>query len=468
MKKTPKPYQEDAIQKILNEPTKSALIASDTGAGKTLIATEVAMRSGYDTVLIIGPLNTRRDDKGGGWENSFKLQGDTRPFLEITSKTKENFTRLRNGEPGIYFVGREYFTLSGTDSKPRKDDQGVLQPPKRKALWDWGLAKPGVVIFDEVHAASNMHSSTFKVLKQLRFAPGYKISMSATPAGNRFQGMYSVCKWMWWDLIPRSFHRWATQWCATEYDPWARSGVKYTHEKEPGAFVKTLPCYIRDTPPKKEYEEIKVQCDMLPAQREMYEQMEMKSFVWLKENPLVADLPVVQRVRLRQIALAEVTINEDDEVDFPLDAQSTKIQAIEKIIAKHPGEAILFWTHSQKFAKLLAHRIGGEEYSGAIPRKKRDELLAKFGTEVKYLCATIDGVGPGTDGLQKDCHIEVWCSESDNRVSNTQALGRLNRHGQKADKIIQYRLLSPDTLDVGVYSKLVQDELKMRRSLQDA
>lgn len=79
--------------------------------------------------------------------------------------------------------------------------------------------------------------------------------------------------------------------------------------------------------------------------------------VWLDEHPLAADLPIVQKIRLRQMTLGEVCFNGDDETDFAIDCRSAKLDACEKIIERHPGEKILFWTDSRKFAQVAAKRL---------------------------------------------------------------------------------------------------------------
>lgn len=74
-----------------------------------------------------------------------------------------------------------------------------------------------------------------------------------------------------------------------EFDPF--TGKKITDEKVPGAFVASLPCYIRDEPPKKPLQAFQGAVGGHPEQRRQIAQMEEKSVVWLDEHPLVADPP---------------------------------------------------------------------------------------------------------------------------------------------------------------------------------
>lgn len=54
---TPTEAQEEAIQSIMDERSHAALVASETGAGKTLLAVEALKRLDVNTVLVIIPLN---------------------------------------------------------------------------------------------------------------------------------------------------------------------------------------------------------------------------------------------------------------------------------------------------------------------------------------------------------------------------------------------------------------------------
>lgn len=530
---TPYPAQQVEIDRMIAEPTRAALLAAELGTGKTLMACEVVRGLGAQTVLIIGPLNTK-----GGWRGTIRAQEIGLPFREIdaTKAGAQAHADLSAGVPGAYFVGREFFHLSASSVEPKLKSPAILEfdardlpegtytfdaiydgnrkeytvvveegeqdifaieledmndlqeastthpnatvhLPKltrgRVARWSWTKVKPDIAIYDEVHAVSNRWSNGFAVLKTLK--PGYKLALSATAQGNKFRGIWSVCRWLWPDeinpatgehYVARGQWAWAYQWANVSDDYFA--GKVIGDEKVPGAFVASLPCYVRLESNLKDAQEIKVYVDLTPAQRKMYEQMQAQDLAWLEDHPLVADLPIVKQQRLRQMALGTVQFNDKDEVDFADDTSSAKIDAlVEQIIPEHEDEPMLILTCSKKFAKVVAKRLGptAVEWSGDVNAKTRAEIKVNFGKDPKYIVAQIQSVAEGIDGWQRVCHIVVWMSELvGNPTLNHQAAGRINRTGQ-TKTVLSYRLLANNTADDGTFDSLVAQARSNRASL---
>lgn len=455
---TPTPEQDADIEKVAHEPTGAALVASDTGTGKTLLAVEVARRRGAKVVLVVAPPNTRK-----GWADTFTRQGFEHPFRVIDAKNLGNFERLRQGEPGVYFVSRQFFALSGTDQKP--NPKKPIPPENlRKKRWSWGVTKPDITIYDEVHAVQNRYSAGFEALSQIK--SGFRLAMSATPAGNSFIGIWAVCRWLWPDLVDKSKWRWAAQWCKMTSNQYTR--YKVLGEKNPGAWVASLPCYVRAEAERIPYDTKKVIVQLSDTQRALYDRMKDEALVWLDEHPLAAEIPAVQYLRLRQITLGEPTFNDEGEVDFADDCRSSKLDALETILSWHEGEPVLVFTDSARFARVVAKRIpGAVAWTGDTDAKTRAMYMEQFGKPggPRVLVATVAAIGEGTDGLQRVCSTEVWLSESLNGILNEQALGRLNRTGQSASIITQYKVVAEHTADDGTFDRLARERVQRRETL---
>ncbi len=373
-------------------------------------------------------------------------------MLKIDSSTngRKAMADITAGVSGWYFVGREYFRSK-----------------------EWLKVRPDIVLVDECHFMQNRASKGFKVAKQLK--AGYRLSMSGTPFGNRFEGFWAVTRFLWPDdkIVQKSFWKWVEQWAVTAYNPF--SSIEVQGEKVPGAFANTLPCYVRLEP---DYNidvlhEVRY-VDLVPAQRKVYEKFQKDLVVWLQDNPLVAEVPIAARIRLRQMTLAVPSITTDDQVYFADDAVSTKYQALVEIVDDNPDDKMLVLTDSQKFAKIVADRLNAKygagsafEWSGTASQGQRETAKQEFikGSK-RFIVAVIPAIAEGVDGLQDACRTVVWLSHSDSNILNQQVLDRIRRRGQK--QLVQvYDIVARDTYDEGQLDTLLQRELDLRASLKE-
>jgi superfamily II DNA or RNA helicase len=294
--------------------------------------------------------------------------------------------------------------------------------------------------------------------------------MSGTPSGNKFDGFWAVTRFLWPDVVPKSFWSWALDYCDMGYSPFTKYDIR--GEAEPGKFVSTLPCYIRlETNHNLEVVEETRYVDLLPAQRKLYDKFEQDLVVWLGENPMVAEVPIAARIRLRQMTLAVPSMTDEGEIIFAEDAKSTKFQALQEIIEDNPNDAMLLLTDSQKYAKLVTDRLNKKapvafEWSGKANQKQREEAKQAFlAGELKYIVAVIPAIAEGVDGLQDVCSTIVWLSHSDSNILNQQVLDRIRRRGQK-ETVKIYDIVARDTYDEGQISTLLQRQLDMNASLK--
>lgn len=303
------------------------------------------------------------------------------------------------------------------------------------------------------HRMKNRYGLMYEVLKNV--PAKFKLGMSATPQGSHFDGIWSVTRWLWPDIVDRSKMRWMAEWCVSEDvfigldehdEPQFKSRV--VGEKNPGAYLNSLPCVVRIQVEKKPYKLFNVTLDLGTEQRRVWNEMAEKSIAWLKDNPTVAKLPMEQRIRLRQMALAMPKVDpETHEVSFDPDAESSKLDAALKIQKRHPGKAILYVTDSRKFAEIAAPRLGAKLFVGGMKDDETDAIKRGFGVDFNYLVCTYQAVAEGVNGLQRNCNIEVLFNPADGAVANEQFSGRLNRTGQREDHVVRYRLKARDTLD---------------------
>lgn len=451
MRLTPDPEQEEAIERMLREPTRAALNASQYGTGKTLVTIEVAGRLGGKINLIACPLFTKFS-----WESSIKKQYPDAQVYHINSlkKGRENLERMLAGEPGWYLIGREYLMSKKVVERVQKFSIHI-----------------DFMAYDECAKWANRKSAGFKHMKKMK--PQYKMALSATPAANKFDGLYAITKWLWPTLVPNSYWSWVGTWCATEEDYFR--GTVVAGEKNPGEYVNQLPCYVRLTKDFGDPIEDRIEVELAPKERAIYDKFEKRLIVWLGDNPLVAKFPITKRIRLRQMSLGELQVEylEDgsEVVSFPDDMKSSKYDALVGILKEYDEPALIL-TDSAKFARVVSRRLAEDgfaamEWSGQMTEEERHVTKIAFEEDlgVDYIVATIPSIGEGVDGLQHRARLMIWLSRSDNNMLNEQAFRRLYRRGQ-TKQVVSLDIVARDTYDDGQLSDLMQQALDMNKSLQ--
>ena len=498
--------QDAAIEKmLLPESDGGALLAFDMGLGKTRTACMFARKYEARVVLVVVPLQTMED-----WQKTVEEQYPGMPVRIIKGDPKgakktpgaDAMTAFRWRQKGVYLVTHQYWEGQAWVQEPIKKRRKTEEQRYRKV--DSGAWRGGnfLFVFDESHRAANAQSWTFMALMNLTpFAEGgpFKLSMSGTFMGDRFDGAYGATKWVWphrTDIIPRSIFDWRTMWAEVKYDRFAPRNQKVVGEKVEGAFVSALPCYIREEsnmPPTIPHT---VMVDIYPEQRRVYGELDDKMVAWINENPLIAEYSITKRARQRQATLAMPTIEFDEvtgalEVSFDDDAESAKVDALFKEMDGKGelgdllvGEPLLLLTDSQQFARLLTLRLNerygdyAREWSGKVAREKgkqkrtadrpyRKGIKQDFiDGKIKYLVGVQAAMGTGTDGLQyTTAHIVVHMSKSDYRINNEQGVSRLNRTGQEQE-VHEVSFIARDTIDTGQWSAQMETAVKQMRSMR--
>lgn len=410
------------------------------------MAVEVAIRSGAKVILIIGPLNTY-----WGWYDTIMRQTDYSAFIRKIDSSKNGkvaMEELLSGKEAWYFIGREYFRTK-----------------------DWSKFKNiDYAMVDEVQSFQNRSSKGFKALKSLNAKR--KLAMSGTPFGNKFEGAWAVTKWLWKDHVPNSFWNWANQWCDMGWSPFTKYEI--LGEKNPGMYAANLPCYVRIEPNHNlEVLEETIFVDLLPAQKRIYDKFQKDLVVWLKDNPLVAEVPVAARIRLRQMTLAVPSIDDEGSIYFEDDAHSTKWNALSDLVDDNPNDTMLILTDSQKYAKIVTNRLNAKfksdvafEWSGQANQKQREAAKQAFlDGKLQFIVAVIPAIAEGVDGLQNACSTVVWLSHSDNNLMNQQVLDRIRRRGQQ-NAVRVYDIVARDTFDEGQLDALLKRQLDMNATLK--
>lgn len=454
----------------LISPEVGAIVVSDPGAGKTVVATEIIKALKPEVTLIIAPPSTH----GSAWARTLKRQGvaDQVKPLGGDKRGKANFEDLKWGKPGVYITSAQWFTRT-----------------------EWRGIDLDAMIVDEIHMLGKYGNAGQKRLVGTRSKPGVtapiRIGLSGTPFRNNFENAWSIARWIEPKAVMDEFWLWRRLKCAGKYSHFAPQNWEVTGEANPGELASSLTCYIAHfqrgnccsyhpegflahLP-----EPVRIERDlkMTTEQAKFYRSMENSYLGYLTtpgdqgKLPVVAEFPITARGMLRFCALGLPSFDPDREkLFFTEDCESPKLDALIQDLDNLSGKRALVLTHSQQFADVAAKRLTDAgfrtvSWTGKLSKTKRDRALAEFlADELDVIVGVISAMGTGTDGLQEAAYNVMWLSVDDDASNNIQGIGRLDRLGQKHQVcMIEYRM--ENTFDVGHLSRQIQKQLDLNKSL---
>lgn len=487
MKKVPHGYQEERIQAFLTGPTKAALIADDMGAGKTTTGTEIALRGGFGRILVAGVRDTYSQ-----WAAEFEQQSGGAAKLRRIDSTKAGKQALADflaGEDGFWFAGIQFLVRQDWDYVDATDNHGnpvyeidrltgqptekVKRERKHKALYR--KMKPlDLFLLDEAHMVlANRKAIGRRTVTSIKTE--YKAALSGTPSGNSFEGMWSVTRWLWPELITGVHQDWVDQWCTTEtvYIKGGKTAQKVTGERWPGAFVDSLPMYFRYEAEPVPAPKL-VHVDISPEQRDQYDSLVRDMMVWVGNQPVIAELTITQRQLLRTATLGEFSLNADGEIDFAIDTKSAKINALAGLLKHYGEQPVIIGCDRKRFVKVVAEQmrragLSVEEWTGDTPSKERDRIKEAFmaGT-VRYIVCVFKSMSTGLDGMQKTCSKAIAINELEGDPTTMQQwIRRVWRPPYNPD-FEWVKIQASNTFDDDTYAKNLLKEVSLQNSLKHA
>jgi superfamily II DNA/RNA helicase len=132
-------------------------------------------------------------------------------------------------------------------------------------------------------------------------------------------------------------------------------------------------------------------------------------------------------------------------------------QCLEELQETQPGESIVIFSYFKKTLEYLSRRLGAFGYSntvisGSFPPVGREKRIAQF-REGKYQILLSSEVG--SEGLDfQFCHILFNYDLPWNPMVVEQRIGRLDRFGQRAEKILIFNLSAPGTIEDEILRRL--------------
>lgn len=478
-----RPNQQTSLQKMLNEPTKSILLASEQDQGKTLLSIEFALRKQFKRVLFVGIRDTFEQ-----FRQRAEAQSDGKQTIRHIDTTKAGAAAQADfewGAEGWFFIGQQLFNRRDWTKVTTKDGRS-----RSKRLGTWDHIQLDLLVYDEVHMAAGYGTNGQQTLHAMK--PEWKLAMSGTFYGNKFSNAWSPTFWLWPNLVEKSFYLWEQRWVIAEpvlgrkgkplLDKNGKPITKKSGEKPPvGKFVSELPCYIRFVGEEPVPEPRVVLVDLLPEQRRMYDALEDNALVWIRSRPFSVELPVTLRERLRTATLGSFDFEQVwdqkkeawvDEIFFPDDAHSTKIDALLVELARYPDEKVVLGSHSKKFVKLVVARLQAAglravEWSGDVSSVQRAAIKEQWlSGEVQYIVSVFKSFATGLDWAQTGCwRMGVLSEQVGDPTVMGQWVRRVFRTGPNKGKFEWFTIHARDTYDGGEFQNRELESLVQQLTL---
>ena len=429
----PEPYQDRIVKHLLATP--GAAVWARIGAGKTsaaLAAFDVMRRrSGY-RMLVVAPKQVARDvwaQEAALWKEFAHLR------VALLHGPKKHVT-LR--EPADVYV----INYDGLAWLAQETVRG----------WRW----PDVLVLDESTKCRNTNTKRFKILRD-HVAPRMKRrwALSGKPMpngeGNLF-GQYRLIdggerlgryithfrnQFMYpsgyggydWQLLPGAAER-------------IRERVQdITIEVSAEDLGKTLPkLVVRD-----------IHVPLPPAAMSVYRKLEDQFVALLKKGEVTAVNAAAQTQKLRQIASGSVfTTHPEWEA-----VHDERLEALDGLLGNEP--LLLFAEFTHEF-KRIKERFPEAVIFGDASDKRRSEIILEWNAgNIELLCAHPASAAHGLN-LQGGGNTLLWYSLLYDLDLYDQAIGRLQRKGQKAKQVFVHRFIAPGTIDEVMCEALLAKE----------
>jgi SNF2 family DNA or RNA helicase len=321
------------------------------------------------------------------------------------------------------------------------------------------------VVLDEAQAVKNSLSQGAKAVRRLEAR--HRVALTGTPVENRLAELWAVMDFLNPGLLGSS------ELFRTRYAiPVERYGQTEPAERlraitRPYLLrrLKTDPTIIDDLPEKIE---IKQYCRLTTEQASLYqsivddmmERIENTEGIERRGNVLAA------MAKLKQVCNHPAQLLHDRS---PVGARSGKVIRLEEILEEilAEGDRVLCFTQFTEFAEMLvphlATRFGQDVryLHGGTPKKRRDEMVARFqtgdGPSVFLLSLKAGGTGLNLTAANHVVHLDRWW----NPAVENQATDRAFRIGQK--RTVQVRKF----ICTGTLEEKIDDMIEEKKALAD-
>ncbi len=445
--------------------TKSTLIGSEMGSGKSLLGALSIWFGGVGHNLVVCPNSMKFK-----WESEIQAWAPGLPVVVIDGTATQRRKQIAGAsDDAVLVINYDSLRLhSRLKSWGGKQPSDAEKQPKE--LNELHYAS---IVLDEAHKIANPGTKQTMAAKALGDTASRRLAMTGTPVLNNPDDAHSIMQF----VEPNEWgsrNQFRNRYCVMNngwHGGFENVGLRPETRSEFDAFF--LPRFIRRTKdevlpdlPEKfpiEYRVIRMEAKQAKAYKALVED----SMALLDDALLVAENPLDLLTRLRQTACATPVV-EDNQVTS-LTTPSNKLNAIVDILEGAPGEPLVVYAESRKFVELLASKLEKDYRIGLITGAQgaatRGRTVEKF--QAGDLDIILGTLGAGAEGLTLTrSNRIVLAQQSWSHAVNAQAIDRVHRIGQTRG-VQPIVLISEGTVDVGTMMVDKEKEGRLQELVRD-
>jgi SNF2 family DNA or RNA helicase len=428
------PYQKEGVDFALFR--KAVIIADDMGLGKTIqaIATAVLKKNIFDfkKTLVVCPASLKEQ-----WKKEIEKFSDEKALViqglpeerELQYQDKDHFFFIVNYET----ILRDHLALN-------------------KAGFDF-------LILDEAQRIKNFETKTASSIRRLHFK--HVLVITGTPIENRLIDIFSIVG----AINPYFFGplwEFAYQHCL--FDPEKHNKINGYYNLQ-NLNKRLEPILLRREKRKvldqlPDLQQINVPLNLSPLQAD-YHAGYAKGIAQIIRKKFLTpyDLQKLQLLLASMRMVCDSTYLIDEETNESPKLEELKYILLEKLDVKNSDRKIIIFSEWIKVHKLIGHilrenNIGFAELNGSVPVKLRGELIRKFETNPHckiFLSTEAGGTGLNLQVADTLINFELpW-----NPAKKNQRIGRIDRLGQKSNKLTVFNFITRNSIESQIASGLL-------------
>ncbi len=428
------PYQKEGIDFALFR--KAAIIADEMGLGKTIqaIGTAVMKKGIFDfrKTLVVCPASLKEQ-----WKKEIEKFSDEKALI-IEGFPDEREKQYSDKDHFFYIVNYETILR----------DQLALN----KAGFDF-------LILDEAQRIKNFETKTASSIRRLQFK--HVLIITGTPIENRLIDIFSIVS----AINPYFFGPlWEFSYQHCLFDPEKHNKIngyynlqKLNKRLEP-ILIRREKRKVLDQLPN--VQQINVPVNLSPLQADYHASYAKGIAAIIRKKFLTPyDLQKLQLLLASMRMVCDSTYLIDEETNESPKLEELKYILLEKLDVINSDTKIIIFSEWVKVHKLIGHilrenNIGFTELNGSVPVKLRGELIRKFETNPHckiFLSTEAGGSGLNLQVANTLINFELpW-----NPAKKNQRIGRIDRLGQKSNKLTIFNFITRNSIEQQIASGLL-------------